>query len=207
MFIFTKDDEKENFDIKNCECNSNDENCDINKKIENNTDSDEKCECFTDEKENLSELEKLQKKLEKAREENSFNLDKFMRLNAEFVNYKNRIEKEKLDLIKYAGKEIIKSLLPFLDTFDSALKAEPKSLEECLKGYKLVYDSFMEILKKEGLEIIKTENEKFNPEFHEAIAFDKNDELEDNVITLEMQKGYKLKDKVLRHSMVKVNKR
>jgi len=133
--------------------------------------------------------------------------DKFMRLNAEFVNFKNRLEKEKIELLKYASFSTLEAILPFLDTFDSAIKCEHKNLEECKKGFKLVYDSLFDILKKEGLEVIKAEGEKFNPEFHEAIGFDNNDKFDNDICTIELQKGYKLKDKILRHSMVKVNKK
>jgi len=155
----------------------------------------------------LSEEELFIQALEKVRTESRETHDKFVRLSAEFVNYKNRVEKEKLEIIKYAGKEIMKGLLPFIDTLDSALNAEHKNLEECLKGFDLVQQSLVELLKKEGLEKINVEGEKFNPEYHEAMGFDNVPDLDDNIITCELMAGYKLKDKVLRHAMVKINKK
>lgn len=197
---------------KNCCCNKDDGSENVEKKNDCGCKSEEDKECSCSENEikietALSTEEILKQEIEKIQSESKENLDKFMRLNAEFVNYKNRVEKEKMEFVKYAGNATMKLLLPFLDTFDSALKCEHKNIEECVKGFQLVYNSLFDILKKEGLEIIKTEGEKFNPEFHEAIGFDKNEDLDEDVVTVELQKGYKLKDKVLRHSMVKVNKK
>jgi len=183
-----------------------------NKNVEKN-DADTPCESnlkkCCKEKEHLSEKKDCQKdeKINILQKEKDELNDKFMRLNAEFVNFKNRLEKEKIELLKYASFSTLEMLLPFLDTFDSAIKCEHKSLDECKKGFKLVYDSLFDILKKEGLEVIKAEGEKFNPEFHEAIGFDNNDKFDNDICTIELQKGYKLKDKILRHSMVKVNKK
>ena len=197
---------QDNQENKNCQnkhnnhCHKNGEKGENYEKAANG----EHC-CCEDKK--LTEEELFIQAVEKIRNESKENLDKFLRLSAEFVNYKNRVEREKLELVKYSAKEIIKELLPFIDTFDSALNARHQNLEECVKGFDLVHKSLFSILKKEGLERINVEGQKFNPELHEAVGFDNFDELEENLITFEMQAGYKLKDKVLRHSMVKINKK
>ena len=157
--------------------------------------------------EKINELDILKQSLEEAKKDSAEHKDKFVRINAEFVNFKNRMEREKLEFLKYANSNVLKDFLPFLDSFESALKAEHKDLKECLSGFNLLFESFLSLCKKEGLERIDSVGLKFDHNLHDAVGFDKNDDYEDDIVTLEMQKGYKLKDKVLRHSMVKVNKK
>ncbi len=157
--------------------------------------------------EKISELEILKQSVEDAQALNRELNDKILRLNAEFANYKTRVEKEKFELLKYSCQETLILLLPFLDAFESALKAKHNNFDECLKGFELLQKSLLDILQKEGLEKIIATGEKFNPAYHEAIGFDSREDLDENVITCEMQSGYKLKEKVLRHSIVKINKK
>ena len=134
--------------------------------------------------------------------------NRYIRLQADFNNFKRRTEKEKESLYQYAAQEIIASLLPVVDNFDRALKVDAKetSVENLYKGVEMVYKQFMETLQANGLEEINAVGEKFNPNYHHAVAQEESEEYEENVVTEVFLKGYKIKDKVIRPSMVKVSK-
>lgn len=134
---------------------------------------------------------------------------RMLRLQADFDNYKKRAAKEKEDLWNYASEEIVKELLPVLDNFERALsslgeKGDNKDKVGYIQGVQMVYNQFIEVLKKEGLEEIPALGEPFDPNIHHAVAQESKDDCEDNFIIEVYQKGYKLKDKVIRPSMVKV---
>ena len=122
---------------------------------------------------------------------------------ADFENYKKRTEKQQEDFRTYASKEILKEILPLLDSFELALKHTDK-LEDFLKGMELIYVQFKDILKSQGVERIKAE--KFDPHLHEALLQEESDK-EEGTILEELQAGYKMKDQVLRHTKVKVAKK
>jgi molecular chaperone GrpE len=127
------------------------------------------------------------------------------RLQAEFENYKKRIDKEFSERIKYSNAGLISKLLPVLDSFELAIKNKDKS-EDFIKGMELVYSQFYSVLKEEGLKPIEALNKKFDPYLHEVMMQEENDK-EDEIILEEFQKGYMLNDRVLRHSKVKVSKK
>jgi len=133
--------------------------------------------------------------------------DKFLRLFAEFENYKKRTSKERMDLFKTAGKEVIVSLLPVSDDFDRALKELSKSDDkEMFKGVELIKNKFNEILKGKGLEEVEANaGDVFDAEIHEAItqipAPDKK--MKGKIIDV-IEKGFKLGDKIIRHPKVVV---
>ncbi|NNJ89927.1 MAG: nucleotide exchange factor GrpE [Eudoraea sp.] len=133
--------------------------------------------------------------------------DKFLRLFAEFENYKKRTSKERIDLFKTAGQEVITSLLPVMDDFERALKELAKSSEEDLfKGVELIYNKFKETLKAKGLEEIKAkEGDSFDAEIHDAITQipAPSKKLKGKIIDV-VEKGYLLGDKVIRHPKVVV---
>jgi len=135
--------------------------------------------------------------------------DKFLRLNAEFSNFKKRTEKEKSDIYKYANERLIMSLLPVVDNMNRALLSieEAKDHKLVVEGVNLVKKSFDDFLTKNGVEIIKAIGEKFDPLFHHAIMVEENEEVEDETIIDEFERGYKLNNKVIRPSMVKVSKK
>ncbi|MCP4481665.1 MAG: nucleotide exchange factor GrpE [bacterium] len=167
-----------------------------------NAENTEKAPSSATSEEKVSEIDSIKQLLEISKTEAQGNQDKFLRLNAEFINFKKRMERDKLEFLKYANSNILKTLFPFIDSFEHALKAHPED-----EGLTKLFDSLLDILKKEGLEKIQAVGEKFDHDLHDAIGFDKNENFKDDYITLEMQTGYKLKNKVLRHSMVKVNKK
>lgn len=126
------------------------------------------------------------------------------RLQAEFENYKKRIEKENIEFRKYAKAELISKLLPMIDNFELALQNK-ENKDEFVKGIELIYSQLFSLLENEGLKVIKAKGEKFNPEMHEALLTEKSDK--ENIVLEELQKGYMLEDKILRHAKVKVSKK
>jgi molecular chaperone GrpE len=130
--------------------------------------------------------------------------DTLQRLQAEFENYKKYVEKSKAEFVKYAQANIIDKLLPILDSFELALK-NTKDKEKLQKGVELIYTQLYSLLEKQGLKKIGSKG-KFNPHLHEVLLKEESDEEED-IILEELQKGYMLGDKVLRHSKVKVSKK
>ncbi|MBW2999723.1 nucleotide exchange factor GrpE, partial [Candidatus Woesearchaeota archaeon] len=125
------------------------------------------------------------------------------RVQAEFENYKKRIEKESIEFKQFAAKEVVEKLLPILDNFELALK-NTKENEQFLKGMELIYSQFFSTLENLGLKRINC-NGKFDPHLHEALMSEQSDK-EPGTILEEFQKGYTLNNKVIRHSKVKVAK-
>ncbi len=154
----------------------------------------------TETNEELDELEKCKEELAQER-------DKFLRAHADFENMKKRIEKEKTNALIYANEAFAKDLLTVLDTFENALKsienieANEQAIEEIKKGMVLTYEKLLSILKKHGVEEVESEGE-FNPEIHQAVTQVESDEHNSGEIVQVLQKGYKLKDRLLRASMV-----
>lgn len=141
---------------------------------------------------------------EKAAEAES---ERYMRLMAEFQNYKKRAAKEKTDTLQYANEKIVSELLPVIDNFERALATETDDLEGYAKGMQLIFEQFKKALENAGLEEIKAMDEVFDPNVHNAVLAENVEDKEDGVITKVLQKGYKLRDKVVRPSMVAVNKK
>ncbi|MBI2523221.1 nucleotide exchange factor GrpE [Candidatus Woesearchaeota archaeon] len=131
--------------------------------------------------------------------------DTLQRLQAEFENYRKRFDKEKAEFVKYAKAELIQRLLPTLDTFEIALKST-KDNERFVKGMEMTYAEFVSTLQAEGLKPIVAIGKKFDPYLHEVMLKEKSDK-DDGVVLEELQKGYMLNDKVLRHSKVKISEK
>ncbi len=132
--------------------------------------------------------------------------NQYIRLAADFDNYRKRQEAEKESLLKYGAENTVKKLIEVIDNFDRGLKAI-ETVEDCEKVkecYQLAYKNFNDVLSKIGLEVIPTEGEEFDPNLHEAVMQTPTDEKPENTIITELQKGYKLGDKVLRASLVNV---
>ncbi|QUY65180.1 nucleotide exchange factor GrpE [Helcococcus kunzii] len=145
---------------------------------------------------------------EESVDENAKLKDSLLRLQADFSNYKRRVEKEKADIHKYAAESIITKLLPVLDNFDRAFKEvqEEDKDDAFTKGIELIRQDLDKILVQEGLEVIESDNQKFDANLHHAVFMEENDEVESEHIIETFQKGYKLKDKVIRPAMVKVSR-
>ena len=144
---------------------------------------------------------------EALKEELAKEKDKFLRLFAEFENYKKRTSKERMDLFKTAGQEVMIAMLPVLDDFERALKELSKSKDkEMFKGVELIDVKFREALKAKGLEQIKIKaGDAFDPEVHDAITQipAPNKKLKGKIIDV-VEKGYKLGDRIIRHPKVVV---
>lgn len=136
-------------------------------------------------------------------------LDTLKRLQAEFENYKKRQEKETLQIIKNANAELIKKILPVLDSFELAIKNTNGNTEEIVKfkkGLEMIYAQLFSILKEQGLRTIESEGKIFDPYKHEVLMIKEDNTFEDDTIIEELQKGYMLNDIVLRHSKVMIAK-
>ena len=160
-------------------------------------------------KEGLQDSKNLEKGLEKSetsqKEKINELTDTLQRLQAEFENYKKRIDKEKEDFVKYAKHEVIAKILPILDSFELALK-NCKIDKDALKGFELIFSQLYSTLEAEGLRPIEAFGKKFDPYKHEVLMQEVSDKEEDLVLE-ELQKGYMLNEKVLRHTKVKVAKK
>ncbi|MER2262570.1 MAG: nucleotide exchange factor GrpE [Psychrobacillus sp.] len=133
--------------------------------------------------------------------------DRLVRLRADFENYKRRVQKDKEADYKYRAQSLLNDLLPVLDNLERALAVEATTEEaiSLTKGVDMVYRSLVAAVEKEGLESVESEGKPFDPNLHHAVM-QENDETQDSGIVLqELQKGYKLKDRILRPAMVKVN--
>ena len=128
------------------------------------------------------------------------------RVMADFDNYRKRVAKEKDAQYSVILSEVITELLPVVDTLEKSLltKAEDDASKAWKNGVELIYRQFTEVLNKLGAEEIKTVGEQFDPNLHEAVMHVEDENLGENVIVEELRKGYKLKDRIIRHSMVKV---
>jgi molecular chaperone GrpE len=126
------------------------------------------------------------------------------RLQAEFENYKKRVDKENSDFKRCAKKDLVERMLPFLDSFELALKNR-KANDTFTKGIELLYAQFYSILESEGLRKIDSAGKKFDPYKHEALLQEESDK-EEGTILEELQKGYLLHDKIIRFAKVKVAK-
>lgn len=131
--------------------------------------------------------------------------EKYQRLLADFTNFKKREEKARADFKKFASSNLIEELLPVLDNFDRALKDQDEE-DSFVKGIMMTRDSFWKVLEKEGLEEIESDGVEFDPNFHHAFQTEENEDFKSNYIIETYQKGYKLNDRVIRPSMVKVAK-
>ena len=132
--------------------------------------------------------------------------NQYIRLAADFDNFRKRQEAEKESLLKYGAENTVRKLIEVIDNFDRGIKAI-ETVEDCAKVkecYMLAYKNFSDVLNKIGLEVIKAEGEEFDPNLHEAVMQTPTDEKPENIIITELQKGYKLGDKVLRPTLVNV---
>ena len=155
----------------------------------------------------LSAEEQLANMLAEAQQMVEEQKDKYLRLSAEFDNYRKRTLKEKAELIKNGGEKTLTAILPVLDDFERALKnmgasEETKAMKE---GVELIFSKFQKILGQEGLQKIETEGQAFDTDFHEAIALIPvpSEDLKGKILDC-VQTGYMLNEKVIRHAKVAV---
>lgn len=154
-----------------------------------------------------AKIQELEAEIEKLKTEKAELNDRFLRLYSEFDNYRKRVNGEKLELLSTASEKVIVNLLPVIDDFERAIAANEKSedLESIKSGFNLIYNKLLQLLKRFDVEEIAAKGEVFNTDFHEAITHFPTDKEEDKGKVIDVtEKGYKLKDKVIRYSKVVV---
>lgn len=134
--------------------------------------------------------------------------DKYLRLYAEFENYKKKVQKDREDLIKYSNESLVYELLPALDHLEMALKhSGDKNSESLVKGVENTFRELNRILEKFGLKAIEASGKPFDPAYHHAMSQVERDDVESNTVVEEFRKGYLYNEKVLRPSLVAVSKK
>ncbi len=154
----------------------------------------------------LSELDELRKALKEEQNRAEDYLNRLKYLQADFDNYKKRVNKDMIELVKYGNERLIIKLLDVVDNLERAMISgrEVKNKETLLDGVEIIFKDLKEILRKEGVEEIYTIGSAFDPNLHEAIDKIETKDCPSNMIVEEMQKGYLLNDKLIRPSKVKV---
>jgi len=161
-----------------------------------------------DDSQNISEdVDPKDEEIQQLKKDVQENEEKYLRLYAEFENYKRRIQKENQTMKEYKAQDVLNDILPTIDNIERALQidGEDEQFKSLKKGVEMVHESLLNALKNNGLERIETEGQQFDPNFHQAVVQDDNPDFESGQITEELQSGYKLKERILRPSMVKVN--
>ncbi|WP_374018629.1 nucleotide exchange factor GrpE [Paenibacillus thiaminolyticus] len=145
--------------------------------------------------------------LKKARLQAEELQQRLLRAQADFDNFRRRTVKEKEELAQYASSKLVTEMLPVLDNFERALAVVQTGSEEqsFVKGVDMIFRQFTQVLEQEGVKAMNVVGEPFNPEFHQAIMQVESEEHEEGIVVEEVQKGYMLKDRVLRPAMVKVS--
>lgn len=147
-----------------------------------------------------AEIQNLTSKLEEAD-------NRYLRLQADFDNFRRRTRLDIEAGEKYKAQKLVTELLPALDNFERALQieADNEQSRSLLQGMEMVYRSLVDALKKEGVEAIEAVGKEFDPNFHQAVMQGEDENFGSNIVSAEFQKGYMLKDRVIRPSMVQVN--
>lgn len=191
-----KKEEKQNCDCneEKCECN---EDCDCN---------EEKCECGED---CDCTQEETPDKLNEAYNKISELEDLLIRSRAELINYRKRKDDEIFKMLIYSNEDLIIEILPTIDNFERAIKLDDENLTDelskFLSGFKMIYCNLVSMLEKFDVKTIDEINIPFDPKYHQAVLTEKIDNKEQGVVIEILQKGYLLKDKVIRPAMVKVS--
>ena len=144
-----------------------------------------------------------QPELQTLKEERDSLYDRLLRKQAEFENYRKRIERERAEFVQFASSELMKEILNALDSYELALKDAAVD-ESVRQGFGLIYKQLQDTLARFGLKAIEAKGQKFDPNFHQAVSTQATDEVEENTILEEMRKGYLLNGRLLRPAMVSV---
>ena len=156
-----------------------------------------------------SKKDKTTKLLEELNNALKLSEDKCLRLQAEYINYRNRTNKEIENIRKYEGEDLIKQILPVIDNFERAIKLDDNDLSDevskFLSGFKMIYGNLINILNNLGVSEIECLGKEFDPVYAEAVITESNEDKPAGVVLEVLVKGYMYKDKVIRPAMVKVN--
>ncbi len=150
----------------------------------------------------------LKEELEKTRAKSEEYLDNWRRAAADLSNYRKRAERDASEIVKTANSVLILRLLPVLDDMDRAFQTIPEELRDLtwVDGIRLISRKLLAILESEGLKPIEAVGKPFDPNLHEAVIHEETDKYDEGLVISELQKGYKLNDRVLRPTLVKVSK-
>ena len=176
-------------------------------KVDDNTESEENTDVNETEVEALSDEERLEIELEKARQEIDKQKNEYLFLRAEFDNFRKRTLKEKSELLLNGGERAFKGLLPVIDDFERAIAAIQTSndVESVKEGINLIYNKFIKYLNDNGVKKIQSKDAEFNTDFHEAMTlFPIDDEDKKGKVIDVIEEGYTMNDKVIRHAKVVV---
>ena len=171
----------------------------------------QECKCHHGKEKKNKKEEKLKEEIKKLETTNNEMVEKIKKAQAELINYRKRKDEETNNLLKYANQDLIMELIPLVDNFERAIKLDDNDLTDelskFLEGFKMMYASLCEILKKFGVEEINRQGEIFDPKQEEALLTDCVEDQEDEVVLEVLLKGYKLKDRVIRPASVKINQK
>jgi molecular chaperone GrpE len=148
----------------------------------------------------------VQQEIDALKKERDGLYDRLLRKQAEFENYKKRIDREKSEFMQFASADLMKELLNAIDSFDLALKnaATKSDAQNMLRGFELIYKQLQDTLTRFGLKPIEAKGKTFDPNFHQAVSTQPTNEIEENTVIEEMRKGYLLNGRLLRPAMVSV---
>lgn len=153
----------------------------------------------------------LEEQLKLKEEELNKTIEKVKLTQAELINYRHRKDKETEELLKYSNQGIITDLVPIVDNFERAIKLDDNDLTDelskFLQGFKMIYAGLTNILQNYGVEVISREGEIFDPSLEQSLLTDKVEDKDNEVVLEVLQKGYKLKDRVIRPASVKINQK
>lgn len=158
---------------------------------------DKKCKCHDDKKleESLKKIKELEEEVLKAKADN--------------INYRKRKDEEVSKMLEFANEDIVKDILPSIDNFERAINLDDENLDDelskFLAGFKMIYCHLVEVLEKYDVKAIDDKGKEFDPKLHQAVLTEKVEGMEPGMVVEVMQKGYMLKDKVIRPAMVKVS--
>ena len=156
-----------------------------------------------------NEAETSKEDIEVLKEEIKKYKEQYLRVLADSENFKKRIDEERIRERKYGSQRVLEKIIPSIDIFDKAvnMKTDDEKLKNFLIGFEMINNNLKQVLEEEGVKKIKAVGEKFDPKYHHAVETEWNSDVEEDVILSEMQTGYMYKDRVLRPSLVKVNKK
>ena len=205
-------------DNKNTENKENNENNKVDIKIDNESDDQDLNQGLNEDTENkeqknmeksfIDRINKLEEKCKLSEDKAKENYDRFLRISAEYENYKKRNARELSDFRKFANEMLIKELLTIVDNLERAIdssKSDQKGGALLIEGVEMILNQTLKIFKKFAAKPIKTFEEPFNPSFHQAVSQEENNDYPSNTVIKELQKGYMLHDRLLRPAMVIVS--
>jgi molecular chaperone GrpE len=152
--------------------------------------------------------EGLKQELENLKKEYDSVYDRLLRKQAEFENYRKRVDREKSEFTQFASSELMKELLNALDSFDLALRnasGDGSGREKTFRGFELIYKQIQDTLARFGLKPIEAKGKMFDPNYHQAVSTQASSDVEENIVIEEMRKGYTLNGRLLRPAMVTVS--